>query len=125
MKLDDEKLRFDLVPISPMREVVRVLTLGARKYADDNWQVVPDPRRRYYAATMRHLDRWWGGETRDPELGTHHLANATCCLLFLMWFDLEDNRSVGQAGKRGGEPDRDGGSGDQADARADRDPRPR
>jgi hypothetical protein len=91
-KFDAGKLRWDLLPWREVREVVDVLTQGAAKYEPNNWQVVPDARNRYFAAAQRHILAWWGGEERDPEMHTHHLANAVCCLLFLMWFDLNHAR---------------------------------
>lgn len=86
-KFDDDKLRWDLLPTEPVREIVRVLTLGAKKYAPDNWKHVDEWRRRYYAASMRHLTAWWEGERDDPETGIHHLAHVGCCILFLLWLD--------------------------------------
>lgn len=88
-KDDTEKLRWDLLPTAPVRVIVQVLTFGAQKYAPDNWKKVPDPRRRYYAALLRHVISWWEGERLDAETGLHHLGHAGCCLLFLLWFDLK------------------------------------
>lgn len=90
VKLDSGKRRWSLLPRGTVPQVVDVLEYGARKYAPDNWQKVPDARRRYYDAAHRHIEAWWGGETRDPETGLHHLAHATCCLLFLIWVDGND-----------------------------------
>ncbi len=59
----------------------------------NNWQKVPDARRRYYDAAMRHIDSWFGGEVKDSETGLPHLAHAVCCLLFLIWFDSEASGS--------------------------------
>jgi len=92
-KRDDGKPRWDLLPWPEVGQVVGVLTFGAAKYADDNWQKVPDARRRYFAAAMRHLTAWWEGERIDPESGRHHLAHATCCVLFLLWFDRKETTS--------------------------------
>jgi hypothetical protein len=83
-KFDREKDRWDLLPIAATREIVRVLTFGATKYDDENWRKVPDGRRRYYAAALRHLTAWFEGELRDPETGFSHLAHAGCCVLFLL-----------------------------------------
>jgi hypothetical protein len=90
MKNDKEKLRWDLLPISEVEEVVSVLTHGAKKYADNNWQVVvKDNPDRYFAACMRHIVAYREGEREDPDSGLLHLAHAICCLLFIMWRDKE------------------------------------
>jgi len=83
-KHDAAKPRWDLLPWRAASEVVDVLTFGAQKYAPDNWRDVPDARRRYFAALLRHLVAWWLGEQRDPESGRHPLAHAVCCAMFLM-----------------------------------------
>jgi hypothetical protein len=87
-KDDAEKARWDLLPFDAAAAVVAVLTFGARKYAPDNWLVVPDARRRYLAAALRHLTAWAQGEKLDPESGHPHLAHAGACILFLLAFDL-------------------------------------
>lgn len=86
-KADAGKARWDLVPLGALGVVVDVLGFGAAKYGDDNWRKVPDARRRYFAAAMRHLVAWYGGERLDPESGLHHLGHAMCCLLFLLALD--------------------------------------
>jgi hypothetical protein len=83
VKYDSGKTRWDLVPWEQFREVAEVLTLGAVKYAPDNWKQVEHPRERYFSAAMRHLVAWQEGEAKDPETGKSHLAHAVCCLLFL------------------------------------------
>lgn len=89
IKNDGEKLRYDLLPPEPIEEVVEVLTFGAKKYSDNNWQKVPDAKKRYYAALMRHLEAWRMGETHDAESDLSHLAHALCCLIFLSWFEIK------------------------------------
>lgn len=89
IKYDGEKPRWDLLPLRPIREIVKVLTYGAKKYSDYNWTRVEPFKERYFAALMRHLDAWrTDGETHDPESGLHHLAHAGCCLVFLLWYEL-------------------------------------
>lgn len=88
-KHDHGKPMWDLLPFRAVADVVRVLTYGADKYGPDSWQTVDNARPRYFAATMRHLTAWWGGERIDPESGLPHLAHAVCSLLFLAWFDEE------------------------------------
>lgn len=91
VKHDAGKDRWDLLPLTAVREVVRVLTYGAQKYAPDQWRVVPEPRPRYYAAAQRHLSAWWLGEAVDAESGLPHLAHAACCLLFLLALERESS----------------------------------
>lgn len=87
-KLDQGKLSYTLLPFKAITEVVKVLEFGKQKYAKDNWQKVPNGKERYIDAALRHIISYIGGETTDPESGLHHLAHATCCLLFAIWFDL-------------------------------------
>lgn len=95
MKFDGvDKLRWDLVP-EEFEEVVKVLTLGAKKYADNNWKFVNPGYDRYYAAARRHMEEFRkavrkGRPRTDKEMGTHVLANAICCLIFLMWMDMNN-----------------------------------
>mgnify|MGYP001602383448 CR=1 FL=1 len=88
-KLDDGKAGWNLIPWSALREVVAVLDYGARKYAPDDWRKVPDARRRYHNAAMRHLVASFEGEDIDPESGLPHLAHAAACLLFLRALPVE------------------------------------
>ncbi len=53
VKYDEMKLRMDLIEWGPMRELARILTQGAKKYADRNWQKL-DPSR-IEAALLRHF----------------------------------------------------------------------
>ena len=86
-KHDGGKPDWSLLPLDVVEDVVRVLTVGAQKYARDNWQRVPDGRNRYFAAALRHLTARQAGEVDDPETGLPHLAHAMCCLVFLAWHD--------------------------------------
>lgn len=87
-KADKGKPRWDLLPLDALNPLVRVLTHGAVKYGDNNWQQVPEARARYFAACLRHLTAYQSGEICDPESGESHLAHAMACLLFLSWFEL-------------------------------------
>lgn len=102
-KYDSGKLRYDLVPTLALEEVVKVITKGAEKYDDDNWKNVPEGRRRYYAASMRHQQEWKKGNPYDEEMGTHHIANAISNLMFILekelqgWEDVtEENSKVSE-----------------------------
>ena len=88
VKADAGKARYSLIPVQPLHEVAQVMTFGAMKYADNNWQKVDNAVVRYTDAALRHIESWRGGEQNDHESGNHHLAHAICCLLFIMWFEL-------------------------------------
>jgi len=84
-KDDEGKSRWDLVPRS-FQEVINVYTMGARKYADRNWEK-GIKWSRIFGAMMRHSWNWWWGETHDPVDGQHHLASAAWCALALMEYE--------------------------------------
>jgi hypothetical protein len=90
-KFDQDKPRWDLLPWNELESVVKVLTNGSKKYADNNWKIVPESRRRYFAAMHRHLIEWERGNLIDLVSeggdGQFHLAHLVCDALFLMWFD--------------------------------------
>lgn len=89
-KFDGGKPRWSLLPWKQVGHIVDVLTFGAKKYDDDNWQGLSNGRDRYFSAMMRHLTAWKDGEVLDSESKLPHLAHAGCCLVFLMW--VEDNK---------------------------------
>jgi hypothetical protein len=82
------KDRWDLLPLGTIREIVKVLGYGSRKYKDWNWIHVEDAKERYYSALLRHLVAWRTGESHDPESNLHHLAHVLCNGVFLLWFEL-------------------------------------
>ena len=88
-KDDMDKLRWSLIPMGTMQEMVDVLEYGARKYGENNWKSVPQATQRYYDALMRHMDAWWRGERRDQETDRSHLAHAMCCVAFLLYLEKQ------------------------------------
>ena len=86
VKADSGKLQWSLLPFEELRDVVRVLMLGAKKYTPDNWKKCDDVTR-YKDALMRHVISYVSGDTIDNESGLSHLAHAVCNCLFLMYFD--------------------------------------
>lgn len=101
VKLDRGKRPWDLFLWGAAGAVVDVLEHGARKYAPDNWRQVPEPRRRYFAAMLRHLAAWRLGEKVDPESGLSHLAHACCCGLFLLELEVGLGPSSAEMDKDG------------------------
>lgn len=91
VKYDLGKDRWDLLSWSAIRELVKVLTFGAKKYRDHNWATGINYSR-CVAAVLRHITSWAEGESRDPETGLNHLAHAMCCLMFLLTFELHPER---------------------------------
>lgn len=87
-KYDHGKPMMSLLPPWAMEEIAKVLTLGAQKYEIDNWKRVEDGKQRYMDAMLRHINAFQRGEINDPEFGTHHLAHAACCLLFILDADV-------------------------------------
>ena len=89
IKHDSNKLRYSLLPWTAIKEVVKVLEFGASKYSVNNWQKI-EPQR-YKDAAMRHLVAIMEGEWLDEESHLPHAGHAICCLLFLIWFNLQEN----------------------------------
>ena len=88
-KFEGGKLEYGLLPPLALEETVKVLTFGSQKYERDNWQRVPDSKRRYFDALQRHVWAWKQGEQIDQESGLPHLAHAMCCLMFLYEHDVK------------------------------------
>lgn len=98
---DAAKVRYDLVPHEWERQLALLLTLGARKYDDDNWQrSVGTPesaawRRRCLASLRRHLAAWQAGEVHDPEHlphEVHHMTAVAWNALAIMWYDERERK---------------------------------
>jgi hypothetical protein len=77
--------RFDLIPAEPLRQIAHHYGVGAKKYADRNWELGYNWDLSY-GALMRHLNAWWGGEDIDEETGSSHLAAAAFHVLALLEF---------------------------------------
>lgn len=95
-KYDSEKLRYDLLDWDFIDEMVRILMAGAKEYGYENWQAVPQGRRRYWNAAGRH---WRKSRYRviDPDHGTRDTAHAACCLMFYDWMIRHDKGKDSQA----------------------------
>lgn len=88
LKFDTNKPRWDLLPLEPIKELVNVLTFGAKKYGPNNWKQVEGAIDRYYAALMRHIVAYKSGELYDQESKLSHIAHALCNLVFL--YELQE-----------------------------------
>lgn len=91
-KKDEGKIRLDLIPPELLTSVGEILTFGAIKYSERNWEKGMKWGR-VYGALMRHLWKWWKGEDLDDETGKSHLWHAGCCIAFLITYEA---RGVGE-----------------------------
>lgn len=97
-KHDEDKLRFDLIPPEAMEALADILTIGAKKYGDRNWEKGMRWGK-ISAAFGRHLTRWQLGEELDPEDQRPHLDHALCNIVFLVTYakrgiGTDDRRAV-------------------------------
>lgn len=70
----DKKLRWDLLPLSEIEDIVKVYTAGAEKYGENQWQTLTDGINRYKAALLRHLVEFDKGNEIDEDTQCRHLA---------------------------------------------------
>lgn len=77
--------RFDLIPAGPMWEVAELYGVGARKYADRNWERGYDWSLSL-AALERHLNLLKQGEWVDAETAKPHLTSVVFHALALLEF---------------------------------------
>jgi len=84
---DAGKLRYDLIPADALEYLCAVYTDGAAHYGERNWERGMSWSR-CFAPIMRHLWRWWRGETLDQKSGHPHLAHAAWGCLALLAYEL-------------------------------------
>lgn len=89
-KLDQDKVMMQLLSVPAMREIAKVMTFGAQKYAPNAWRDGMEWSR-LYGAALRHLTAHMEGEDTDPESGLSHLAHLGCCVMFLLEFEQTGN----------------------------------
>lgn len=88
-----DKLRWELLPVDALTEVVKRYTHGANKYAPNGYVDVDNPIERYYAALMRHLVAWRLGQKYDPDApDLTHLSAVAWNALTLIWFELHPEK---------------------------------
>jgi len=96
LRYDDNKIRHDLLPAWALNELAKIYTMGAKKYAPNNW------RRgmkwsRVLGSLKRHLNKMELGEDLDEESGLHHMAhvawNAITLLEYYKIYPQGDDRN--------------------------------
>lgn len=85
IRYNQNKLRYDLVEPNAFKDFVEVLTDGAKKYYDRNWEK-GFSWTSVLASLKRHIAAFELGEDYDPESGRLHVAHAACNIHFLNAF---------------------------------------
>lgn len=89
LRYDEGKNRLELIPVEWIWGLGDVLTQGAKKYADRNWEQGM-LWSKMVGCALRHTFKFVIGERYDAETGCHHLAMAAWNLLALMSYDLRE-----------------------------------
>jgi|TARA_Y100000310_G_scaffold161131_1_gene161054 hypothetical protein len=95
LRFDEGKNRLDLIPPEWEWALGEVLTAGAKKYADRNWEQGMNWSK-VYGPLKRHLLKWLAGETYDMRdlngkaTRCHHLAIVAWNALALMTYELKE-----------------------------------
>jgi hypothetical protein len=92
LKTDSGKLDWSLLPLSFVKPLVPVFTIGEQRYGYENWKKpFDDPERRFNAAMKRHLDAYEEAgplAINEADGGVYHLAQiAWNCLMLLHHFE--------------------------------------
>lgn len=81
-RYDTGKLRYDLIHPKALKGMVEILTFGAEKYDDRNWEKGM-AWSKIIAPLKRHLAAIEAGEDYDPESGKLHIDHVQCNAHFL------------------------------------------
>lgn len=74
--------------------VAEISTFGAKKYAWNGWEAVPDGIARYSDAMVRHLFKEGAGEDVDPDSGLLHAAHLAWGALARLELILRERENV-------------------------------
>lgn len=88
LRFNEGKLRHDLVHPKALEGMVKVLTMGAEKYAPRNWEKGMEWSK-VLASMKRHISAIEQGEDFDPESGLRHIDHVQCNAHFLSaYYDI-------------------------------------
>ena len=100
IKYDKGKIRYNLIPVSPLRELGRTYTFGANKYAANNWQKLDNFEDRYLSALVRHLEARRSGQIINKEDGNlFHMAQVAFCAFAILWMDIKNLKEMAKQKK--------------------------
>lgn len=84
------KLRWSLLPTAALREVVKVLEMGAAKHSKNGWREGAGlPWHEFTDALERHLHDFKEGKDLDDESKLIQAAHIACNALFLAEYQLK------------------------------------
>ena len=93
LRYDEGKERVDLLPADALLALGVVYSVGAKKYAERNWERGM-PWSKCLGPLMRHLFKWMMGETWDTEdkdaPPQRHIAKVAWNALALLTYELRD-----------------------------------
>lgn len=102
LRFDAGKPRYDLLPPEAMDALAMHFAVGARKYADRNWEKGMSWGR-CFASLMRHAWKWARGEEYDEETGSHHMIcvawNAFALFIYFTRGIGTDDRAITKVAK--------------------------
>jgi hypothetical protein len=84
-KETEGKLPWDLMPMEPINEILRVYQFGAEYYGERNWEKGISWRKAA-ASIFRHATEFVLGSDKDEKSGLHPLAHAAWWCIALMWY---------------------------------------
>jgi len=82
LRFNDGKLRYDLVTPYALEKMTEVMTMGAKKYAERNWEKGMEWSK-VLASMKRHIAAFEMGEDFDQESNLLHMAHVMCNAHFL------------------------------------------
>ena len=83
LRYNQGKPRHDLIPAFAQEQYAQVLTKGAEKYAERNWEKGM-AWSKVLASMKRHIEAFSQGKDYDPETGLLHMAHVMCNAAFLV-----------------------------------------
>lgn len=104
LRFNEGKLRYDLLHPHALKGLTQVLTAGANKYAERNWENGMPWSKSVLASAQRHLAKIVAGEDYDEETGLLHAdhlqANAHFLSAYYKIYPEGDDRSNTYFNKR-------------------------
>lgn len=89
---EPDKLRYDLIPAEPIKQLATLLTKGHKHYGESFWKTLPI--KDHNEALWRHFMEFQLGELKDGESGQSPLVHMVCRALFILELQRECQERV-------------------------------